>query len=381
MSKINYFCDKDAIEANALEQLQRYESLNGVKDIYAFTDIHYCDEKALPVGVAFSSENFFYPLVTGKDVGCGVMYLEVSKEHWIKPFNKEEHYRALEKAHNDMTDDGLGGGNHFLSLEEDDKNVYIICHTGSRNMGISLFQEGYSIMRAYQNEANQYNQEMVSLDFVGQEYWDFYTQAMNFARNRRLQFCIKTLVFLQKANYINCDKSKIDPNYMKWNLSHYGTSNSISDKVNGTPFVCEDTMHNHLTRVENTVIHRKGSTELSTDVTAVIPLSMTRGSLFVVLNNKLGIDTAMNSCSHGAGRKLSRFDAMKHWRTVMKAKERKEYEKNFSELLDKSGKFPNGYLQEFDYAYKESEDILKYQKQIYKVTQTKPIVTVKFTEI
>ncbi len=39
-----------------------------------------------------------------------------------------------------MTDDGLGGGNHFLSIEEDNEAVYIICHTGTRDRGIALYQ-------------------------------------------------------------------------------------------------------------------------------------------------------------------------------------------------------------------------------------------------
>jgi tRNA-splicing ligase RtcB/release factor H-coupled RctB family protein len=87
------------------------------------------------------------------------------------------------------------------------------------------------------------------------------------------------------------------------------------------------------------------------------------------------------SCSHGAGRKLSRTDTLKHWNSGMKASERKTYMKNFFELLDKQGKFPKGYIQEFDFAYKTSDDILKLQPYITKVATTTPIATVKFTEI
>ena len=65
----------------------------------------------------------------------------------------------------------------------------------------------------------------------------------------------------------------------------------------------------------------------------------------------------------------------------MKEKERKQYREKFSELLDRSGEFPSGYLQEFDYAYKDSDEILIQQSYLKKVTQTTPIVTVKYTEI
>jgi tRNA-splicing ligase RtcB/release factor H-coupled RctB family protein len=55
--------------------------------------------------------------------------------------------------------------------------------------------------------------------------------------------------------------------------------------------------------------------------------------------------------------------------------------KTFFELLDKSGNFPKGYIQEFDFAYKPSDSILKSQPYLIKVASTKPIATVKFTEI
>jgi len=115
---------------------------------------------------------------------------------------------------------------------------------------------------------------------------------------------------------------------------------------------------------------------------AIIPLSMTRGSLIVKMNPRMPLaEEALFSCAHGAGRQYSRFDTMKYWRTTMKAKERKAYKEQFSELLDRSGKFPSGYIQEFDFAYKDHADIFKYQSYLQKVTVTTPIVTVKYTEI
>ncbi|HWY35834.1 MAG TPA: hypothetical protein VNX68_14420, partial [Nitrosopumilaceae archaeon] len=68
---INYFCDIKEIESNAVEQLKMFETM-GLENISVFPDIHYCSEKNLPVGVAFSTSDKFYPLITGKDLGCGV---------------------------------------------------------------------------------------------------------------------------------------------------------------------------------------------------------------------------------------------------------------------------------------------------------------------
>src|SRR3990172_5589979 len=136
---IKYFTNKEDIEPNAMEKILALEQdlangtphHDGWDNIFVFPDVHYCSERSIPVGIAFSSLNKFYPLVTGKDVACGVMFLKFPSSAWKKPFNKHVHYNALNKASQSFTDEGLGGGNHFLSIEDgDDGNTYIICHTG-----------------------------------------------------------------------------------------------------------------------------------------------------------------------------------------------------------------------------------------------------------
>jgi tRNA-splicing ligase RtcB/release factor H-coupled RctB family protein len=151
--------------------------------------------------------------------------------------------------------------------------------------------------------------------------------------------------------------------------------------LNGTPYWLEDSIHNHLRFKDQRIIHRKGSTELEKGKTVVIPLSMSRGSLLVQPGSMPDAGNALHSCAHGAGRKLSRFDAMKYWKTVLKEKQRKAYKEQFAELLDRSGNFPQGYIQEFDFAYKDSVDIFRHQPYLKKVTQTSPVVTIKYSEI
>jgi tRNA-splicing ligase RtcB/release factor H-coupled RctB family protein len=133
----------------------------------------------LPVGVVFKTTDHIYPLITGKDIGCGVMYLKIDKAHWIKPFDKKEHYTALNYAHQHMTDDGLGGGNHFLSIEEDDEAVYIICHTGTRDRGIALYQHCLQITRDYSLACG--NQvDYVHRDFLIPAFMEYYNNILRF---------------------------------------------------------------------------------------------------------------------------------------------------------------------------------------------------------
>lgn len=375
MQTIAFYCDAQGIEKNALEQLQLYAGKPHLETICAFTDIHYCAEKALPVGVAFRTKDYCYPLITGKDIGCGVMYLEIRKEDWLKPFDKKAHYPALHHAHRQMTDDGLGGGNHFLSIEEDETSVYIICHTGTRDRGIALYQECLAQTRAFSRELGE------EVDFVHREYltpafYQAYEQTLRYGYERRKDFCLKTMVFLQQANYIRSRKLSIPPDYLRQRYSLLADTGTLY----GTNYVMGDSIHNHLRFTDEAIIHRKGSTELLEEKTAVIPLSMLRGSL-LVKPVRGGLEGSLSSCAHGAGRRLSRFDAMKHWRTVLKEKERKAYRERFSELLNRSGEFPQGYLQEFDYAYKDASEVFRYQPYLKKVTQTSPVVTIKYAEI
>lgn len=365
-----YFCNKEEIEANAVEQLKAFES-KGIDNLSVFPDIHYCSEKNLPVGVAFSMKDKFYPLVTGKDLGCGVMYLKFKKEDYIKPFDKNKHYKAFDKASYNMTDDGLGGGNHFLALEEgDDDYMYVVCHTGSRNLGIALYQRFLKMIDDFNYEEGL-NDTFLPKETLTQELRTYYTTVLNFATNRRKDFVSKTLFFLQKNGYVKSTGNKEE-------RIMYSEDEGI---FNGVHYKIQDSIHNHL-RFGDEIIHRKGSTELKKGEEVTIPLSMTRGSLIVRPGyDEQTLEEANYSCSHGAGRKLSRTDCLRHWNSGMKESERKVYKQNFFELLDKQGNFPNGYVQEFDFAYKSSDDIITSQPYLIKVATTKPIVTVKFTEI
>ncbi|NIG53096.1 RtcB family protein [Chitinophaga sp. Cy-1792] len=376
MESIGFYCDAAGIEKNAMQQLEKYAQKSFLERICAFTDIHYCDEKALPVGVAFRTSDYFYPLITGKDIGCGVMVLHIKKEYWLKPFDKKAHYKAFQLAHTKMTDDGLGGGNHFLSIEEDDQSVYIICHTGTRDRGIALYQQCLQLTRDFSQEYGQ-QVDFVHKDFAGEDFVHYYRQTLDFGQQRRRNFCIKTLIFLQQANYIQCRKETIPGDYLAKNYKDIAAEGIL----HGTPYFLSDSVHNHLRFTDEYIMHRKGSTELEKGQMAVIPLSMSRGSLLVEINNTAAAATALNSCAHGAGRRLSRYAAMKYWKTVLKEKQRKAYQEQFSELLDRSGNLPSGYIQEFDFAYKDDADIFNYQPYLKKITQTKPVVTVKYTEI
>lgn len=346
--KTNYYTDIEAIEENAKFCLSLFEAQENISQIAVFPDIHYCSEKSIPVGVAFRAADVFYPLVTGKDMGCGVGYLRIDKKRLLREFDKNKHYKAFERESFTMTDEGIGGGNHFLSLEESDKFFYIIIHTGSRNLGIHMFQKNLSLLSEYNP-----GQEWLPIELATEEYINDYNRVVTYAASRRTQFILGSLEFLRTNKYIEGD----------------------------IPLQIEDSCHNLLEFTTQGVIHRKGSTKLDNNPVA-IPLSMTRGTLFVKKNewNIEENERSLHSCSHGAGRKYSRTDTLKFWHSLKKS-DKEAYKKKFPELLNRNGEFESSILQEFDFGYKESDTILETQPHLIKADETKPIVTVKFTGV
>lgn len=89
---------------------------------------------------------------------------------------------------------------------------------------------------------------------------------------------------------------------------------------------------------------------------------------------------ALWSCAHGAGRRYSRTDTLKHWHSLKKA-DKDDYRRRFSELLNRHGDFDSSILQEFDFAYKDSAMLLASQPYLLRCDETQPLMTVKFTGV
>jgi release factor H-coupled RctB family protein len=345
--KTVYFTERRDVEQHALQSLLAFEDQPTIGRLAVFPDIHYCSERAIPVGVAFHTTDVFYPLVTGKDMGCGVAYLRIPRRDVLRPFDKATHFRALEREVHHMTDEGLGGGNHFLSVEASDAYLYILVHTGSRNLGIYMYQQNDALLQQHNP-----GKDWLPIELATPAYLAEYERVLAYAASRRQQFVYKTYDFLQRNGYVTA----------------------------GTP-VFADSCHNLLEFQPTGVIHRKGSTQLIAGTEVVIPLSMSRGSLIVKVNRwDPAVEQALWSCAHGAGRRYSRTDTLKVWHSLKKA-EKDAYRQRFSELLNRQGDFDSSLLQEFDFAYKDSAALLASQPHLIRCDETHPIVTVKFTGV
>lgn len=168
----------DDIEENAIEQIKELLSIDVFADkkIRIMPDVH--AGAGCVIGFTGNLGNRVIPNIVGVDIGCGMLILNLGKltdidfhtfhEHirsnvpsgmivreerfGFKPLVGEEMdiYREAKelviqlRCYRSLKDSGrinkaigsLGGGNHFIELDKDDAgDVYLVIHTGSRNLG------------------------------------------------------------------------------------------------------------------------------------------------------------------------------------------------------------------------------------------------------
>ncbi|NLR96728.1 RNA ligase RtcB family protein [Rhizobium sp. P38BS-XIX] len=163
----HYFTSKSWIEGAALEQLRETASLPGMRSVAGFPDLH--PGKYGPVGMAALASRV-YPQLIGTDIGCGMGLFEFDLP--LRKFKLDKAADALRRLesvefdvpHTPSVDPSfglefgaetlgtIGGGNHFCEVQavedlfEDDasqwldkQKLYLLVHTGSRDLGAKVF--------------------------------------------------------------------------------------------------------------------------------------------------------------------------------------------------------------------------------------------------
>ncbi len=163
--------DKNWIEGNSVQQLEKTAGLKGIKVAVGMPDLH--AGKGYPVGAAFLSKGWIYPALVGSDIGCGMglwqTKLKASKlklDKWASKLYLDASWEGdtaawLEK-HNlppdlfDRSIGTIGGGNHFAELQSveeirnpdacqklglDKTHLYLLVHSGSRGLGQTALRQ------------------------------------------------------------------------------------------------------------------------------------------------------------------------------------------------------------------------------------------------
>jgi tRNA-splicing ligase RtcB len=322
---VKVWSDLKDIEESAQKQLRNVARMPFIfKHVAVMPDVHY--GIGATVGSVIATKGAVIPAAVGVDIGCGMMAVktpfkvaevadkapeirnqiersvpvgfgENSKirktvEDWpgwqLAKFilNHEQSSKATNQL------GSLGGGNHFIELCQDtDGAVWIMLHSGSRGVGNQL-------ARIHIDKAKGIMKRMLidlpdpDLAYFAQQTpeYDAYMRDLNWCQDYALQNRIEMMdrVIDQLCRIVR------PPSYPMPRLVEVNCHHNYS------------ATENHFG--ENVLVTRKGAVRARVGDMGIIPGSMGTGSFIV---KGLGNPESFMSCSHGAGRKMSRTAARK----------------------------------------------------------------------
>ena len=390
---IRAFTQHVPFDQNAKDQIVNLSRLPFVKGIAVMPDVHLGVGSS--IGTVAALKGAIIPSIVGVDIGCGMMAVkttimakdlpdnlhlircEIEKavphgrtnnggkgdrgawhnvpeymgSKWKELF--EDRYKAITERHpkaeafNTANHLGtLGGGNHFVEMCLDTlDHVWIMLHSGSRGLGNKIGQ--YFIARA-QQECEKYFIQLPDKDLAylveDTDLYKDYVEAVELA---------------QEFAYLN--RAIMMQNVLKAIRIHIPQMEVTDTAVN-----CH---HNYIAKEHhfghNVIVTRKGAVRARTTDLGIIPGSM--GAKSFIVRGK-GNAESFCSCSHGAGRVMSRNEAKKlitmeqHLQDTQGIECRKD-----EEVIDESPR-----------AYKNIDDVMKSQEDLVEIVATlKQVLCVK----
>ena len=390
----------DNIDEKAIEQINILLEQDVFKNskIRIMPDAH--AGKGCVIGFTGNLGNKVIPNIVGVDIGCGIFCANLGRididykklDDFIKEnipsgmnvnekkiidfdlkqlncYDKLKNYQWIENSIG-----SLGGGNHFIEIDEsDDGDKYLVIHSGSRNLGTQVadyYQKlanqicNYDLLE-YQNKRNeilttykklgkdkeiqitleklkesfQENKNNIPYDlaYLENEYKDLYLHDMKICQ----EFAVLNRYAIEKTI----------ANYMGWNIDNYFES-----------------IHNYISFEDNII--RKGAISAKKGEQVIIPINMRDGCIIGVGK---GNDDWNNSAPHGAGRIMSRAQALQ---TI----DLEEYKKSMKNIYTTS--ITEETKDESPFVYKPIDEILKNIIPTVEVIKIiKPVYNFKASEI
>ena len=372
------------VDARAMEQIENlctlpflYHHLAIMPDVHA--------GMGMPIGGVLACEDVVIPNAVGVDIGCGMCAVKTSWKvsdltpdiirkkimRGIRrriPLGMDHHKEAQDEMYLPTGHDiakmvivkqrqesikkevgTLGGGNHFIELQKDEEdNLWIMIHSGSRNLGARV-GEYYNKMAA---DLNARFHSVVSPDIRlpflprGVKEFEMYWKEMRFCVD--FAFCNRKLM-MERIQEILADALTGIEFEPMINIAHNYAA-----------------MENHFGK--NVIVHRKGATLATEGIIGIIPGS--QGTASYIVEGR-GNPESFCSCSHGAGRVLSRTAAIK---TLDMNAEVADLE---SKGIIHAIRSQND-MQEATGAYKDIETVIANESDLVKVkTRLLPIAVIK----
>ncbi len=322
------------------------------------------------IGTTMTIQDKICPNLVGVDIGCGMETIRIKEKHielqsldklirseipsgfairnkphrYNGQINLESLYCAkhikLDRAR--LSVGTLGGGNHFIEAnKDDDGNIYIVVHSGSRHLGLEIanyYQEaGYKALTSF-NKA-EIDAVIAQLKSDGRQ-----SEIQEVLKGMKKHTSIpKPLAYVEGElldQYLHDMK-------IAQEFAMYNRKAMIDVIVKGLGLHITEqftTIHNYID-IENKIL-RKGAVSAQDGEVLLIPINMRDGSLICVGK---GNEDWNCSAPHGAGRLMSR-SAAKETFTVSEFK--KQMEGIYTTSVGRST------LDECPMAYKRIEDIV-----------------------
>jgi tRNA-splicing ligase RtcB (3'-phosphate/5'-hydroxy nucleic acid ligase) len=367
------------IEQGALEQLKNAASHPDVgPQISVMPDCHV--GHGVTIGCVLPSPNALLPTAVGVDIGCGMCAVptgvkfhskKMDARFWQKwgtsvqrsvptGFSTHNHpqkwdglevrlratpLQQLVRGKGAVQLGTLGGGNHFLEAQVDEEGeIWFMVHSGSRHTGLRIaghytdLAKDITAARGIQTPPALWSLPLD--DQIAQDY----AYDMEWATDFALESRYRMLEAMLEAFHLG-----------------------IED-VGGREAIIN--IHHNFARIEEhngerLVVHRKGATSAQPGEMGIIPGSMGAPSYIV---RGLGNEESFASCSHGAGRKMSRTVA----KNSIDEEDLKTALKGTFTVASK------GVLDEAPQAYKDVTKVIARQADLIEVVHTlRPIMTIK----
>ena len=382
-------------EGKALEQvhmLLKQDSFSNEK-IRIMPDGH--SGAGCVIGFTSTYTDKIIPNIIGVDIGCGMQVIELGKiEIDLPKFDEairsviplgldvcertnkyakeiiEQLYcvrHLKERRRLESSLGSLGGGNHFIELDEDaEHNKYLVIHTGSRNLGkqVAEYYQNLAIKNLHKGNKEERNKVIAKLK-ADNRCKDIQSELSKYDFGIRKDIP-KDLCYLE-----NKDAENYLHDMKLCQLFAVKNRNRIREQIlrvlnSDDSFTYWESVHNYIG--EDNII-RKGAISAKLGEKVIIPLNMRDGC---IIGLGKGNDDWNNSAPHGAGRIMSRTQA----EDTLSVDEFKDTMQGiYSTSVCKET------LDESPMAYKPSKEIVESIKPTVDIVNIiKPIYNLKATE-
>ena len=375
----------DEIDHHALQQLLNIAQLPIIHPhIAAMPDVHV--GKGATVGSVIPTRSAIIPAAVGVDIGCGMNAVRTTLTASQLPdnlarlrsaiesdvpvgFEQHEWNKVRGSAHdrvsrplNNRLDrivgkhggimkmqnkfaqtwicqlGTLGGGNHFIEICLDqEQRVWVMLHSGSRGIGNVI---GRYFIAKVRKDMQRHQIHLPDKDLAyfseGSDLFDDYVEAVDWAQDYALINRSEMMRRVLAVLALFLPPFKLDGEAINCHHNYVSQENHFNEKL---------------------FITRKGAISAREGEMGIIPGSM--GAKSYIVRGK-GNPDSFCSCSHGAGRKMSRSEAKNRFNRFDLAEQTKGIE------CRKDG----GVVDEIPAAYKDIDQVMAHQTDLVEVVHT-----------